>query len=324
MRIFHSGDNVDQSDQRYKNSGRFVRVLYSLLVFAAISYAVYFFGRPFLVLEGPGTVVAPAQEVAVGFLANVALVHVQPGDRVYPGALLVTVNRAGRSEALRDVGSALVDRAQDVSEVRQSLAVAERLAPTLERRMQEMREALRQTDAQPDAIDLITRAGLQREYSDARSDLEENQAQLEHLPDVVSRLVDDRQRLQRRRSEIAATWKNRRVVANEVGTVGTELVSEGDTVTAGETMARVFDHRQQYILWELPDDMLRLPYLGEAVTIETANMTIEGQVDRFAQQSGENRTINTNRGRLVYVSVDQAEGKRLALKTSVIVRMGYL
>jgi len=74
----------------------------------------------------------------------------------------------------------------------------------------------------------------------------------------------------------------------------------------------------------LPDDMLRLPYLGEAVTIETANMTIEGQVDRFAQQSGENRTINTNRGRLAYVSVDQADVKRLALKTSVIVRMGYL
>jgi multidrug resistance efflux pump len=113
------------------------------------------------------------------------------------------------------------------------------------------------------------------------------------------------------------------VVASEVGIVGTELVSEGDTVTAGETMARVFDHRRRYILWELPDDMLRLPYLGEAVTIETANMTIEGQVDRFAQQSGENRTTNTNRGRLVYVSVDQADAKRLALKTSVIVRMGY-
>ncbi|MEX0375290.1 HlyD family secretion protein [Spiribacter pallidus] len=323
MRILHSGEKVDHNDQRYQTSGRFARTIYSLMVLAVIGYALYFFGRPYLVLEGPGVVTAPVRDVSVPFVADVRLVHVRPGQRVYPGALLVTLNRAGRGEALRDIDAAIADRAQDIDAVRRELMVARRMEPTLRRRMEELRDALARTDRTPGAVDLLTRAGLQREYSDARARLEENRAQRRNLPDLLAQLMEDRSRLQIRRAEVATQWQNRRVLARQSGTIGAGVISEGDSITPGEVMVRLLDQDRRYVRWELPQTLLRLPRLGEDVVIEAANVRVPGQVDRILTLSDSVANDSADRGRVVHVELDAADAERLALESSVTVRMGY-
>ena len=323
MRILHTGEKVDQSDQRYKSSGRFVRFLYSAVLLAAIAYAIFFFGRPYLFLEGPGTVTAPSKDIAVGFDSDVALVHVKPGDLVYPGSLLVTINRLDYDIALDEINSALTNRSQDISRIRQELQIAERVIPTLRRRVAELRKVLDKTDARPGIMDLSTQTTLQREYSQATFQLEENLARLDELPGLLPRLLEDQKRLARRKSEISVTWRNHQIMSDQQGTVSSSVVSEGDTVLTGEVMMQILDQRRRYIIWQLPQDILRLPRLGEEVVVEGAALKISGQVDRFAPVSDLAPAKGEARTRLVYVAVDGEDAQGLPLQSSVTVRMRY-
>lgn len=322
MDSMHSGDNIDSRDQRYRTSGRFVRVLYALLVFVVIAYALYFFGRPFLILEGAGQVVAPERDITAPFIADVRLAHVRAGQLVYPGALLVTLDRAGRGEALRTVSDALADRARTINTAREDLTVAEQMQERLRQRKDELQAALERFDDNAQAVDLLTRAGLQRELSDALFQWEENQAKRNQLPGLLAELIEDRSQLLRRRAEILATWENRQILAKERGTVGSGIISEGDTVTPGETMLRILDQEQKFILWELPRDVLRLPSIGEGVKIISANETTTGVVDRILPLSGASTTEPSAGSRLIEVAITDPTAD-LPLEGSVTVRMFY-
>jgi len=322
MNPMHSGEDIDTHDQRYESSGRMVRLLYSLLIFAVIAYAVYFFGRPFLVLEGPGEVVAPEQDISVPFIADIRMVHVEPGQQVYSGARLVTLDRAGQSEALRDVNAALVDRGREINETRRALSVAKRMQPTLKRRYEALKAVIEQSINQRDAVDALTRAGLQRELSDARADWAENQAARQQLPGLLADLTEARAELLKQRGEILTTWQNRQLLAREQGTVSSRLVSVGDTVTPGEVILSLLDAEQKYILWELPGDLLRLPRVGERVTIESAEGTHYGVVDRLLPLSESVTAANTNPSQLVEVAITDPTAD-FPLESSVTVSLRY-
>lgn len=324
MRIFHSGKTADSNDQRYRSSGRFVRILYSLVVLAVVSYAIFFLGRPYLILEGPGIVTAPKTDVAVGFVSDIALAHVEPGDRVYPGALLFTINRADYGETLDSLNIALTDREQDITRVRRELRVAERLVSTLQRRMRELQDVLEKTDARPEIMDLAMRTTLQREYSEASAQLEENLAQLEQLPALLSKLEKNRQELKMRQSEILVRWRNRQIISNQTGIISSDVASEGDTLLTGELMTQILDQRRLYIVWELPDKILRLPRIGERVVIESVGIKIDGRVDRFAAMSNLPMVDGQEHRRLVHVAVDEQSARLLPMLSSVTVRMNYL
>ena len=322
MNPMHSGDEMDTQDQRYESSGRIVRLLYSLLILAVIAYAVYFFGRPFLVLEGTGEVVAPEQDISVPFIADIRMVHVEPGQRVYSGARLVTLDRAGQAAALRDVNAAIVDRAREINETRRALSVARRMQPTLKKRYEALQAVIEQTSDRRDAVDALTRAGLERELSDARTDWAENQAAREQLPGLLDELTDSRAELLKRRGEILTTWQNRQLLAREQGTVSSRLVSVGDTVTPGEVILSLLDAEQKYILWELPGDLLRLPRVGERVTIESAEGTHYGVVDRLLPLSESVTAKSTNPSQLVEVAITDPTAD-LPLEASVTVSLRY-
>lgn len=322
MRVLHSGDETNSKDQRYRTSGRVARTLYSLVVIAVIGYAAYFFGRPFLVLEGAGQVVAPQHDISVPYMAHVQFVHVEPGQLVYPGALLLTIERAGEGEALQAVERDLSVIAQQIDETRQALLVARRMEAPLTRRRDELQQALDRTAQIPDAMDLLTRAGLQREYSDAQNRWEVNRAQRENLPRLLGTLTGHRERLRRRHAEIRTTWTNREILAHRAGTVGTQVVTEGESLNAGEAMVRILDQSQRSVRWELPQTFLRLPRIGERVTIKSANQTVEGVVDRLLPLTHSAVVGGDKVGRLVDVSLLD-NGKGLPLESSVTVRMGY-
>lgn len=322
MNPMHSGDEMDSRDQRYESSGRVVRLLYSLLIFSVIAYAVYFFGRPFLILEGAGEVVAPEKDVSVPFIADIRMVHVEPGQRVYSGARLVTLDRAGRSAALRDINAAIADRAQQINQTRRELTVAEQMEAALKQRYEALRAVIEQTTATPDAVDALTRAGLQRELSDALTAWEENRAARRQLPELLAELIEARAGLLRRRGEILTTWQNREVLAREQGTVSNDLVSEGDTVTPGEVVLRLLDQEQKYILWELPGDMLRLPRIGERVSIESAQGSSAGVVDRLLPLSESVTAGSGDPSQLVEVAITDPTAD-LPLESSVTVSLWY-
>lgn len=322
MDTLHSGEDMDPRDQRYETSGRVVRLLYSLLIFSVIAYAVYFFGRPFLILEGPGQVVAPEKDVSVSYTADVVMVHTRPGQLVYPGALLLTLDRAGRSAALRDVSAALTNRAADINQTRRELTVAEQMAEPLRARKNELRAVLEQTDAAPEAVDLLTRAGLQRELSDALIAWEENKAQRNQLPSLLAELIEDRAQLLQRRAEIMTTWENKRVIARDRGTIASGIISEGDAVTPGEVMMRILNQDQKTIIWQLPSDVLRLPSIGERVMIESASGTHEGVIDRLLPLSASPTTGSAEPSQLVEVAITDPTAD-LPLEASVTVRMRY-
>ncbi len=323
MQILRSGTQSDQSDERYKSSGRMVRLIYSMAVMAVIAYALYFFGRPYVVLEGPGIVAAPEKDIAAEHVLDVELVHVKPGDRVYPGVLLFTINRSDYADRLDQIRTTLVDREQDIDRVSQKLKVAERVMLVLRRRVSELGAVVEQTDSHPEIMDLATRSTLHREYAQATVQLEQNRAQREDLPGLLRKLQQNKLDLKKRQSEILVTWKNRHVVARQTGIVGSEVVSEGETVLTGDVMAQILDPRRLYVVWELPERMLRLPRLGERVTVEGIGVQVDGRVDRFAALSNLPTTDNRQRRRLVYVAISNEDAKALPLQSSVTVRMNY-
>ena len=323
MHVLHTGDKADSNDQRYKRSGRFVRLIYSVLVLTVIGYMCVYFGRPYLILEGVGTVSAPSRAVSLAFVADVVLVHVHPGDKVYPGSLLVTVNRSDYETVLQETNTALVDREADIDKVRRELHVANRLAPVFKRRVEELRDILDKTDTRPETLDLSTRSTLHREYSDASVEFENNLAQRAELPALLAKLEEHRSQLKIRQAQVAVTWKNHRLIGDQVGIVSSKVVSEGDTVLAGEAMMQIFDPTRRYILWELPETMLRLPLLGEQVVIKTTNTTVTGQVDQFAAVREPSSSEDVGGTHLVYVAVDEDDFKHLPLQSSVTVRMNY-
>lgn len=322
MNPLHSGDDMDSSDQRYASSGRIVRLLYSLLIFAVMAYAVYFFGRPFLVLEGTGEVVAPEQDIAVPFVADIRMVHVEPGQRVYRGARLVTLDRAGREAALRDVNAAIVDRAREINETKRALSVAKRMQSTLKKRYEALQAVIERTSKRSGAVDALTQAGLERELSDARTDWAENQTAREQLPGLLAELTDSRAELLKRRSKVLTTWQNRQLLAREQGTVSSQLVSVGDTVTPGEVIFSLLDAEQKYILWELPGNLLRLPRVSERVTIESAEGTHYGVVDRLLPLSESVTAESNNPGQLVEIAITDPTAD-LPLESSVTVSLRY-
>lgn len=322
MDELHSGDNIDPQDQRYRTSGRIVRFLYSLLVFSIVTYAVYFFGRPFLILEGAGQVVAPQKDISVSFLSDIQMVHVRPGQRVYPGALLITLDRAGLTEVLDEINNALTNRAQQINESKRELRVAEEMAGPLNTRWQELRAAAERTRTLSDGVDLLTQMRLHRELSDARLAWEQNKAQLEQLPQLIAELTEDRSRLLGRRMEVLTTWQSYQVVANERGIVGNQVISEGDVVTPGEVMLRILDQEQKTILWELPKNIRRLPRIGEAVRIESASDTVDGVVDRILPLSASSAEGRDSANQLAEIAITDPTAE-LPLEANVTVRMNY-
>lgn len=313
---------MDPSDQRYRTSGRVARTVYSLVILAIIGYALYFFGRPFLVLEGVGHVIAPVQTISLPYAARVRLVHVEPGQVVYPGALLATVDRPGQAEALRVLNAALTQAAQELEQTEEKLQVERAMRTALQNRVDELDDALEKTATRPDAVDLLTRAGLQREYSQALERWKTNQARIERLPELMRVLQNNRERLRRQRAEISTSWKNHQVLANQAGTIGVSVVSEGESLQPGDPVVEILDHGQRFVRWELPQRFLRIPQVGESVKVIAANTEVVGIVDRIlplaqAQSDGDNITP-----RLVNISISEA-GEELPLESSVTVRMGY-
>ena len=323
MHILRGGGQAGQRDERYKSSGRVVRLTYSVAVLAVIAYALYFFGRPYLILEGAGIVSAPKKDIAADHVAEVELVHIEPGDRVYPGALLFTINRSGFAERLDEIRTTLADREQDIDRVLQELKVAERMMPVLNRRVSELGGVLKRADDQPEIMDLSTRSTLHREYADASRQLEQNRAQRENLPGLLDQLQQNKRALQQRQSEILLTWRNRQVVAQEAGIIGPEVVSEGETVLTGEVMAQLLDSSRLYVIWELPQRMLRLPRLGERVIVKGVRVQVTGRVDRFAAMASPSPGDQQRRRRLVYVAINREDAKLLPLESSVTVQMNY-
>jgi len=322
MNPMHSGDNVDLRDQRYESSGRIVRLIYSLLIFSVIAYAIYFFARPFLVLEGAGQVIAPVKDVSVPFLADVRMIHVRPGQRIYPGARLVTINRAGRSAALSDVNSDLADRAREINELRRILDVARQMEAPLKKRYETLQAVIEQTENNPAAVDALSRAALEREMTEALAAWEENKAKLLQLPDLLAKVIETHADLLRRRGEILTTWENRAILARDEGIVSNDIVSEGDAVTAGEAMLRLLDQEQKYVLWELSGNMLRLPRVGETVSIESAQGTTRGMVDRLLPLSASVAAGNSEPSQLVEVAIMDPTAE-LPLESSVTVSLRY-
>jgi len=322
MQVMHSGDDMDTSDQRYRTSGRIARTIYSVIILAIIGYALYFFGRPYLVLEGVGHVVAPVQAVSLPYAANVRVVNVDPGQLVYPGALLATVDRPDRSAALRVIDGAMGDVAKDIEQARETLQVEQEIQTALKSRLDELTDALERTDQNPDAVDMLTRAAMQREYTQALDRWQTNQARLQRLPGLITVLEDNRERLRRQHADIRTSWENFQVLATEAGTVGVEVVREGASLQPGEPIVEILDQTQRFVRWELPQRLLRLPQAGEAVTVIAANTEVQGIVDRvlpLAQPNGDNQ-VTTNR--LVDVSLGDSADE-LTLESSVTVRMRY-
>lgn len=241
---------------------------------------------------------------------------------MYPGTLLITLDRAGISETLGDINSSLTNRSQQIKEYQLALSVAERMAEPLETRWRELRALAESIRTLSDGIDFLTRIRLERELSDARLAWEKNHAELEKLPQLIAELNRERAQLLRRRNEVLTSWQNYQVVSNDRGTVGSRVISEGGVVTPGDVMLRILDREKKTILWELPRNILRLPRIGERVRIKLASGTLEGVVDRILPLSASPAVGRGSANQLVEVAIiDQPAA--LPLESSVTVRMHY-
>src|SRR6476620_4945948 len=75
----------DPIESRRRAAGRLVRIAYATVVFGVLAFFVIYFGAPFVILRGPGTVSSPRHVVSLPYIVHVIGMTVAPGDEVRIG-----------------------------------------------------------------------------------------------------------------------------------------------------------------------------------------------------------------------------------------------
>src|SRR5687767_3992206 len=75
----------DPVESRRRAAGRLVRISYGMLVFGVLGFFVVYFGAPFVVLSGPGTVSSPRHVISLPYTVQVSRMDVAPGAEVRAG-----------------------------------------------------------------------------------------------------------------------------------------------------------------------------------------------------------------------------------------------
>ena len=114
----------DPVESRRRAAGRMVRIVYGTMVFGVLGFFVVYFGAPFVVLSGPGTVSSPRYLISLPYTVQVSRMDVAPGAEVRAGEEIGQVRSPQKDEIVATYMRALAELAGRQAELRSKARVA--------------------------------------------------------------------------------------------------------------------------------------------------------------------------------------------------------
>lgn len=275
----------DPIESRRRAAGRVVRIAYAVIVFGVIGFFVVYFGLPFVVLGGPGTVSAPRYVVSAPYTVLVTRMNVMPGATVANGEELGLVRAPQIDTLVASYMQSLAEITGRRAELRVKARVAEESLEAARAYLSTTEEAVGRVQNSPGAT-VTFRVDIFREHAAARkavisheAEAAEGAVQLAALDEFAKQLGDHLQQVER-------DFAGGRLLAPIAGVVSTEVAHVGQSLPAGGTIAEILDPTDIFVDWYIPNARLIDPKVGNEVFVLFGNRRIRGRIEQILPVSG--------------------------------------
>ncbi|MBV2183699.1 MAG: HlyD family efflux transporter periplasmic adaptor subunit [Rhizobium sp.] len=318
----------DPVESRRRSAGRFVRLVYGTLVFGLLAGLIVYFGTPLVFLGGPGLVSAPRQLVSLPFAIQVIDRVAEPGEAVAVGDVIAQVRSPQQDEIVATYMRGLSELAGREADLRIRARVAKDSLPAARTYLELTASAVDRLTAARSSISLAYELEVRNAHAQARKDVASQEAEAAEAATQIAALAVIRERLQQQVDRLEGDFADGRVVAPVSGIVSPRMAKAGESLIAGTAIAEIYNNRDIYIDWFVPDFRLVEPGVGRPVLMVFGNRRILGEIAQILPVSDvyeEERALAGNRGRSAQVArIRMApDAEAPALGSTVYVHMYY-
>jgi multidrug resistance efflux pump len=317
----------DPVESRRRSAGRFVRIVYAVIVFGILAALIVYFGRPFVYLSGPGVVSSPIVVVSVPYTAQIREVSIVRGASVEAGQEIAQI----WSPQQDDIAATYMRALAEVNTQSADLRIKANAASAS---MDAARSYLKATEEATELLDTSTvasvtfRLEMLRERSLAQKTVAAQEAELEEAETQLASLDAFAAQLHQQLADLEGNFAGGRIYAPISGIVSSPPARSGQSVVAGTPIAEIRDPTDVYVNWYIPNQRFIDPEVGRSVFIVFGTWRLDGTIEELLPVSeafgASQPTIGDPREATQIARIRFAAGTTPpAFNTTVQVRMYY-
>ena len=324
-------DLPDPVDNRRSSSGRMVRFFYGASVICMGLFLIGYFGKPLVILQGPGIVTAKRYVISAPYTSHVNEITVSPGQKVNAGDEIAFVSSFEVEKYISDLLKVVVDEMTEETTLSIKVAVAKATRESSMKRLSAANDSVDRFEGapNPEAASLPYRAQVYREQALAMLAVSQSDAEGKESAAQLSKLAANMNLIGDQLRRIRQNYNEGRLLAPISGVLSARMAESGETILAGGIIAEVFDTGDIYIDWTIPALRMVQPRVGDVVRISNGTNTFSGTISELfslsADFGGGNKSImsDAKMGQIARVRADNLT-RLVVLNTEVSVRMNYV
>lgn len=269
------------NDIRHHRSTIGKRIYLGTLIIFAVVFANYLWGD-FLILRSDGLVLRDKSEIAATSVSRVASIHVDEGQTVNKGDVLLRIESAEVLERLADLSIRQAELAKSTAELQLRSEISFQLLPLAVRREEETTRVLTQFESMSDR-GLLTSArydeALRANFT-AREDRVRLAAESRSLKAQIAALGTAQKDAASAIADLQSHYADGTVLAPANGSIGTKVPSAGSVFNAGDPILTVYSG-DEYVLTYLPKRYLFPIKTGMEVVVSSGRYRSEGAISEI-------------------------------------------
>jgi multidrug resistance efflux pump len=209
--------------------------------------------------------------------------EVEPGARVQAGAPIAIVHSPQVNEILSTLMRAMTDLTGREAELHVKARIARDSIEAARSGLRVSEDALRRLEAAKDqsSTSLVYRTEVYREQAQAVQNVVALEAEAAESSAQLTRLADQRQKLQGQIDQIERHFDSGRVRSPATGIVSARLSRPGETVVAGSSVAEIYEASDMSVLWYIPNFRLVDPTIGQHAFVVLGKTRLRGTIEEI-------------------------------------------
>ena len=269
----------DPVESRRRAAGRLVRFTYGMIVFGVIGFFVVYFGKPFVVLSGPGTVSSPRYVISLPYTVQVSRMDVAPGAEVRDGEEIGQVRSPQKDDVVATYMRALAELGGRQAELRIKARVAGDSLEAARSYLRLTEETVQRIEAAASSnISMSYQVEIFRERALARKTVVAQEAEVAEASVQLTILDRLDQQLRARLDRVELDFADGRIFAPIGGIVSTKLARVGQSLVAGNAIAEILDPSDVFVDWYIPNTRLIDPEVGNGVFVVFGKRRYPGRI----------------------------------------------
>ena len=251
----------DPIESRRRAAGRLVRIAYATAVFGVVGFFVVYFGAPFVLLRGPGTVSASRHFVSLPYTVQVTKMNIEAGATIKAGEEIAEVISPDQDRIVATYMQALADITGRTAELRIKARVAQESLETARSYLRVTEEAAQRLDTMS-AATVTFRMEVLRERAQARKAVVSQEAEVAESNIQLASLDEFIKQIRGRLAEVEQHFSKGRVLAPITGIISTGLADVGQSLPAGTPIAEILDPTDLFVAGTFPTSASSIPRSG--------------------------------------------------------------